>query len=258
MHIMFRMLIACGLAAGSLSAQHGVEGLSNPYTSAEDVAAGGRIFRSHCAVCHGLKGEGDRGPAIDRGEFRHGSADQDLFSTISEGIPGTEMSGIFYNGRQMWQIVAFVRSLSEGQAAAQATGDPARGAAVFSGKGGCGMCHMVDGEGSRSGPDLSDIGTRRSLSHLQAAVLRPNEKVLPQHWFVNAVAKDGTKISGMRLNEDTHSIQLLSSQQRLVSLLKSELREWKIVKESTMPSYEGRLSGEEVDDLVAYLARRGN
>ena len=76
------------------------------------------------------------------GRFRHGSSDRGLFNTISVGIPGTEMPGIFFNGRQMWQLVAFVRSLSEGKAAGQATGDPEKGRAVYVANG-CAGCHRV-------------------------------------------------------------------------------------------------------------------
>ncbi|MCP5112639.1 MAG: c-type cytochrome, partial [bacterium] len=58
----------------------------NPHTSAKDVAAGGRMYRSHCANCHGTEGEGGRGPNLTSGNFRHGGSDQDLYTTISDGI----------------------------------------------------------------------------------------------------------------------------------------------------------------------------
>lgn len=237
------------------TAQHGVAGLTNPYTSPQDIAAGARIYRSHCAVCHGIEGEGGRGVDLTQGRYRHATSDDELFNVISEGIPGTEMPGIFFNGRQLWQIVAFVRTLSEGKAAQQASGDAAAGQSVYASKG-CANCHMVDGSGSRTGPDLSDIGAQRSLAHLEAAVLRPGEKVLPQHWFVRGVAKDGSKVFGRRLNEDTYSVQLLDQNQKLVSVLKADLGEYEVLRESTMPSYQGKLTDKQFTDLIAYLANR--
>ena len=234
-------------------AQHGVEGLANPYNTPEDAEAGGRIFRSHCAVCHGPEGSGGKATDLTLGRFRHGSSDSELYKTISEGIPGTEMPSIFFNGKQMWQIVAYVRSLSEGRGAEQAKGDPAAGKTVFMSKG-CSNCHRVNGEGSRTGPDLSDIGAMRSLAHLEAAVMEPNQQVLPQHWFINATTKDGKTIRGRRLNEDTYSVQFLGVDQKLSSLRKQDLREYKIVKTSTMPTYEGKLSDEEFQNLIAYMA----
>jgi len=255
---MLRRLLVFGLvASATVVAQepaHGVAGLSNPYTSDEDVAAGGRIFHSHCAVCHGSEGVGGRGPALDTGRFRYASSDSDLYEIISEGIPGTEMPGIFFNGRQLWQITAYVRSLSEGRAAEQATGDPEAGRKIFFGEGGCSGCHLAEGRGGRLGPQLSEIGEFRSLAHLEESVLEPNKQVLPQHWLVRATDNEGRKISGRRLNEDTYSAQLIDVDGRLLSLDKSTLAEYEVVQESAMPPYADRFSEAELADLLAYLA----
>lgn len=226
----------------------------NPFTSPDDVAAGGRIFRSHCAECHGLDGTGGRGTNLTSGQFRHGSSDEALYDTIANGIPGTEMPGIFFDGRQLWQLVAFVRSLGWQAEQAQLKGDPSRGEALFRGKGGCLQCHMIHGQGARLGPDLSDVGAKRSPEHLRSSVLRPNEKVLPSHWTVRVVTRDGKRISGTRLNEDTHSLQILDSNENLVSLLKADLQEHQLDKTSPMPPYEGTFSENELNDLIAYLA----
>ena len=65
-------------------------------------------------------------------------------------------------------------------------------------------------------------------------------------------------MEGIRLNEDTHSLQLLDSNDTLVSVVKSDLEDFRIIKVSSMPPYAGQLSQSEVDDLVAYLyTRRG-
>lgn len=249
-------LAALALSALPLGAQaaHGVEGMSNPYRSAEDVAAGGAIFRSHCAVCHGVEGKGGRATDLTQGRFRHGSSDSELYDTIANGIEGTEMPGTFFNGRQLWQIVAYVQSLSQGRAAEQATGDPAAGREIFFGKGGCANCHRVGAEGGGSGPDLSDVGARRSLAHLEQSLVDPNAKVLPRQFSIRAKTSDGRTIQGRRMNEDTFSAQLLTADGRLQTVLKDDLAEYEVVKTSTMPSYEGRLSDAELDDVVAYLA----
>ena len=88
-HRFLPALLLASLAIPAAYTQHGHATLSNPYTAPEDVAAGGRIYRSHCAVCHGIDGEGGRGTNLTTGMFRHGSSDDDLFKTVSEGIPGT-------------------------------------------------------------------------------------------------------------------------------------------------------------------------
>lgn len=249
-------VVGLALSAVPMAAQaaHGVEGLDNPFNSAEDVAAGGDIFRSHCAVCHGVGGQGGRATDLTRGRFRHGSSDSELYETIANGIDGTEMPGTFFNGRQLWQIVGYVRSLSQGRAAEQATGDAAAGREIFFGKGGCSNCHRVNGEGGGAGPDLSDAGASRSLAHLEESITDPNAKVLPVDYSIRAKTKSGETVRGRRMNEDTFSAQLLTSDGRLRTVLKDNLAEYELVKTSTMPSYEGRLSKAELDDVVAYLA----
>ena len=224
---------------------------TNPHTTPEDVAAGGRIYRSHCVECHGRDGTGGRGPDITRGDLRYGNSDAALADTISTGIPGTSMPLFFFNGKQLWQIVAFVQSLQRNEPAPP--GDPAAGAALFREKGGCLTCHMVDGQGGRQGPDLTTVGARRSLRHLRSALLEPNQWVSPQDWKIQAETKGGVRVEGIRLNEDTHSLQLLDSNDKLVSVVKSDLESYRIIKVSSMPPYAGQLSQSEVDDLVAYL-----
>ena len=82
----------------------------NPHTTAADVAAGAKIFRLHCAECHGLHGEGGRGPNLTTGVYYHGAADANLFNNITDGIPGTAMPGVFFSSDQVWQVVSYVRN----------------------------------------------------------------------------------------------------------------------------------------------------
>jgi putative heme-binding domain-containing protein len=136
---------------------------------------------------------------------------------------------------------------------ATGAGDAGRGQALFEGKGGCLGCHRVAGKGSRKGPDLNDVGAVRNAASLERSLLDPNETILPQHRYVHAVTKSGATITGLRLNEDTHTVQLIDENERLVSLSKSDLREYTLLKTSPMPSYQGRLTPQEIADLVTYL-----
>jgi hypothetical protein len=78
-----------------------------------DVAMGAKIFHSHCAECHGLKGEAGRGPNLTTGQFYHGSTDADLMRNISDGIPGTAMPGVFFSPIQVSQLIAYIRETGE-------------------------------------------------------------------------------------------------------------------------------------------------
>ena len=55
----------------------------------------------------------------------------------------------------------------------------------------------------------------------------------------------------MVLHEDSFSIRLLDLDERLRSLGKRDLREINIVKNSFMPSYEGQLKGDDLENLVS-------
>lgn len=86
--------------------------ITNPYTAEADIAAGAKLFRSQCALCHGLEGTGGSAPDLTIGTFRHGSSDLALFRTISRGITGSVMEGLTLPQESIWKVVAFLRSLS--------------------------------------------------------------------------------------------------------------------------------------------------
>jgi len=66
------------------------------------------------------------------------------------------------------------------------------------------------------------------------------------------VLKDGTAITGRLLNLDNFTLQFFDSKDRLVTLQRSELREFGALK-SPMPSYRDKLTTSELSDLLAYL-----
>lgn len=224
----------------------------NPFTSPADVAAGAKTFRSHCASCHGLNGEGGRGPNLASGVFFHGSADLDLLNNISDGILGTEMPGLFYSPDRVWQVVAFIRSLNAGRDSTPKA-DVARGAGLFKSKG-CHQCHRVNGEGGRLGPDLSEIGRTRSVEHLRAALVDPNADVRQRYWVVSFTDSGDKSHEGFLMNEDTYTVQFIDVNERLYSVSKSELKDYKVEKVSRMPSFRDSLSSSELEQLAAYLS----
>ena len=71
---------------------------------------------------------------------------------------------------------------------------------------------------------------------------------------LRVVTKDGRRITGVRRNEDTFSIQLLDQREEIHMFLKKELREVIYEKRSLMPEYtEQILSDKELQNLLAYL-----
>ena len=78
--------------------------------------------------------------------------------------------------------------------------------------------------------------------------------MLPNFRFVRAVMKNGTTITGRLLNQDTFTVQLLDSTERLRSFSRTDLKELTILNESPMPSYKDKLTSQELADVVSYLA----
>ncbi len=247
------VLVACliGGSATGLSAQDG----ANPYDAGMDRRAGEALFDRHCSRCHGLGATGgETGPDLTTGRFRHASTDTGLFGVISRGVPDTEMNA-FRRARtdqDIWQLVTYLRSLSGGPRV-EVPGDPSQGEQLYRGKGECNRCHMIDGVGGLHGPDLSDIGDRRSPDDLLSDLVDPNERVRPRWWRMRVVHRDGTAVAGLRMNEGTYSVRILDDDANLWSFLKRDLSERERIETSSMPSYASTLSDGELEDLVAYL-----
>ena len=86
----------------------------NPYEgNAWAISEGKRLFTWYnCQGCH-ANGGGGMGPPLMDARWRYGSDPEQIFSTIQEGRPNGMPS---FRGKipdyQMWQLVAYVQSLS--------------------------------------------------------------------------------------------------------------------------------------------------
>lgn len=119
-----------------------------------DPAQGQRLFESQCALCHGQDGRGGRGPSLARPRLKHVPDEAALRSVIRNGIEGGEMPGAWQlSPHEVASVAAYVRSLGTVRAEAL-PGDPGRGAKVYQARG-CGSCHILRGEGTGFGPDLT-------------------------------------------------------------------------------------------------------
>jgi putative heme-binding domain-containing protein len=221
------------------------------YSQAE-VEVGYNLYNTNCITCHGANGDSVSGVNLRGGQFRRISTDAELNRLIQTGIPGTAMPPGRFGTADLAGLVAYVRSMRDFDTK-PARGDAARGRALFEGKGGCMSCHRVNGKGSRSAPDLSDVGAVRSPDAIERAMIDSASIMLPINRSIRAVTRAGKVITGRRLNEDTYSVQIIDNEERLVSLLKADLREYSVLKTSTMPSFKNTLSPAELDDVVTYL-----
>ena len=251
------VLIAALVVTGGTAAPVAQE-TENPFMTSVDVRMGSRLFRQQCGRCHGRDATGNDetgAPDLTTGTYQNASSDAGLFKVIRDGIDNTAMIGINPNASEqtVWQIVAYLDSLSVDPADIDLPGSAAAGQQVFDGRGNCSNCHMVDGEGGRLGPDLSRVGERRDPDELKTDLVDPNDEVNPRWWTMKVTRQDGSVVEGLRMNEDTFTLRIMDDDENLWSFLKSQVRSSERIETSTMPSAEGTVTASEVDDLVAYL-----
>jgi putative heme-binding domain-containing protein len=227
---------------------------SGQYSQAE-LAVGARVYSANCANCHGANGAGVGTVDLRRGPLPRATTDAALRAVITNGFPASGMPGVKLQPSEVDGLVAFIRSgFESAPASSPAAGSAARGQVLFEGRGNCLSCHRVNDKGTFSGPELTEIGRSRTPPAIQRSLVDPTGSMLPINRPVRAVKRDGTVINGRRLNEDTYTVQLMSDQGRLVSLVKAELKEWVVSTTSPMPSYKDTLTPAELADLVAYVA----
>jgi cytochrome c oxidase cbb3-type subunit 3 len=227
--------------------------LAAPSFAQPDIAAGRRIFESQCALCHGQTGTGGRGPGLNRPTLNHAPDDESLRKVISDGI-SPEMPGAWQlHPHEVANVAAYVRSLGT-VPQEQIPGDATHGAGVYQSKG-CARCHMIRGVGDGFGPELTNIGARRNAAYLRQTLLNPAGSLPEDFLLVEAVTSADEVVRGLRVNEDSFTIQLKNIDGRSFSFRKSALKELRRIKDQTpMPSYRQSLTPAELDDLVAWLS----
>jgi putative heme-binding domain-containing protein len=237
--------------------------LRNPLTGDPTaITKGAVLFRQECMYCHGVGARGGiRGPDLTTGSWTHGGSDADLADTIKDGVPGTAMPPHNLTANEIWQIVAYVRTLE--QPIAPTSGDPKRGETLFFGTARCSTCHIVNGRGGLLGPELSTVGSARSRAYLVESVREPGRQLTRNRTFgdgalkydtVTAVTADGRTIVGVPMNEDTFTVQMIDASEHVYSLDKKTLKSLRHENRSMMPPYgPDRLGNADLDDVVAYL-----
>lgn len=240
-----------------LFAANGASAQEHSYAPS-DIENGRGLYQANCLGCHGNNGDSVEGANLATGRFRRAGNDEELIALIRTGIPETLMIArpqLAYG--DLRSIVAFLRTMStSGINVADATevkiGDASRGEELYFGAADCSSCHGIYGGGSPLHPDLGGIGSQRTPANLQQSILDPRAVVREGQRFYQVTTEDGDIVAGRLLNQDTHSVQLLSTDEELVSFHSDELSV-KGFLPSPMPAYLDVLSEDDVADLVAFL-----
>src|SRR5215469_16401459 len=228
----------------------------NPFDTPYDTELGRKTFVTSggCSYCHASDGTGGRGANLTLGEYRFGGSDAELFDTIRNGIPGSDMPPTRGPDQEIWRLVAFVKRLGSQGLDEKAPGNAAAGKTVYDTKGGCAACHMINQQGGILGPDLTRVGRRRSLKYLEESIISPEADLPLAYRAVRVVTASGATVTGIRLNEDDISIQLRDVSGNLRAFRKDQIKEIRRVQPSLMPAYGAVLGNKEIEDLVAYLS----
>jgi putative heme-binding domain-containing protein len=244
------IFVAAAMTACGFAQNHSV--------SQGDIEDGGQIYRKNCIGCHGSEGASVAGVDLVNGRYRVATSDEDLVKIIMNGLPGTGMPATVLSVSRPPLILAYLRSLKDNKgkkSIAAKGGDASRGKELFWGKGGCGGCHRIQNEGGRSGPNLSDAGHLLSSLEIEAAILDPDDGYPFGTRPVRMERENGVALTGLLLNQDTYSVQVIDQEGSLRSIQRKGLRRM-VPASSWMPAYRGKFDAQELADVIAYVSKQ--
>jgi putative heme-binding domain-containing protein len=160
---------------------------------------------------------------------------------------------------QTWNLVAFLHALIGPASENNAPGNPEAGERIFWGsKAACADCHSIRGRGGRMGPDLTNIGGARPLAVIRDAIVKRTKTLyLLGNEGVTVTLKNGQVIEGIARNRSNFSLQVVDRAGALHMISMNDVKLLTISDRSPMPAdYGERLSKQELDDLLAYMARQ--
>lgn len=232
------------------------------------IAQGEKIFRKKksCFACHQLEDEGGIvGPDLSRAGFSYPPEWIFTWTGNPQRLkPNTRMPNLGLNNEECRALTAFLSSLrgdgiKEGWIDyLNVPGDHGKGEKLFfdaEGKANCGKCHTVNGRGGKVGPPLSFVGTSRTQAFLLESILKPKAVITSGYSSILILTKKGRFITGVKLNEDDSSIDLVNKEGNRLHISKGEIKKYKTQKISIMPgNFKDILTRDEVSNLLAYLA----
>lgn len=137
---------------------------------------------------------------------------------------------------------------------ADEAGSAAAGRAVFEKN--CAKCHRHGELGAAIGPDLTGIAVRPRREIL-TEVLDPNRSVEGNFRQYLVETTDGRVFTGLVLNENQTSLEVLDSQAQRQVVLREAIESLVASERSVMPEGFEKLPRQELIDLVEFLAARG-
>jgi putative heme-binding domain-containing protein len=126
----------------------------------------------------------------------------------------------------------------------------------------CVTCHKLNGVGEPIGPDLAQLDPKMTPAEILKNILNPSEKIDEKFQTYLFETDSGRVVTGLVLEDKGDTIKVIENplaKSEPVVLRKSEIAERVKSPNSVMPKgLLDKLTKEEVLDLVAYIAARGD
>jgi cytochrome c oxidase cbb3-type subunit 3 len=238
--------------------------ISRPIPPAAAVERGQKLFVAQCGFCHGSRATGgESGPDLVRSVVALRDEQGELIGPIiRKGSADKKMPPFNMTDAQIKDIASFLRerqqaAINRGAYPLQnlVTGDAKRGAAYFTGAGGCVKCHSVSG-------DLKGIGSRYTPATLLPRFLYPGparagaevSAKLPAPTMITVTPPNGEAISGTleQLDDFTVAVRDGAGYYRSFARtdgLKLDLRDPLAAHEALLSKY----TDADMHDVLTYL-----
>jgi putative membrane-bound dehydrogenase-like protein len=168
-------------------------------------------------------------PAISKLAEKH-------YGKVGPATPGEKQARI------SWLNIALTRG----------KGDVIAGKALFTQH--CAKCHMLFGEGTNIGPDLTSAD-RKNRRFMLEHIIDPSAVIRPEYISHSASLADGRRLVGLVIESSPQSITLLDAENRKTVIPRGDLEDLQPLPTSLMPEkLLDTLTDEQVCDLFAYLA----
>lgn len=211
---------------------------------AGDAGRGKAIFdgsKGNCQSCHRVNGVGSLfGPDLSAIGAPRGGGGGGRGGGGANAAGGAARGAPAAGGAAAGGARGAVPAFGGDEAANARIGAPAPAAGAAAG-----------GRGGQGGQAAAPAATPTPQQQLAQSILDPNAVVSVQNRYVLLTMKDGKTISGKLLSVDTFAYQIFDSTEKLANISKTNVREMTMT--SPMPSYRGKLTDQELSDVISYL-----
>jgi len=210
------------------------------------------LYATHCAVCHGAEAHGgEYGPSLAGNRDLQGKSLTWIHDILHHGIPSGGMPAFDLPDTQLDALAALILAFNPA-VKNPVSGDPSRGEQYFFAAGHCSSCHMVDGRGSATGPDLSSIATGLTPEQIREALVNPNARFAPGYTPLTVEMRNGELLHGFARSRSSFETVLQDLQGRFHLLPNDEIQSLKEDAQSPMPAVAATPG--QLQDLLAYLS----